>query len=341
MTAIDLMANAATTGEVAELSYARAITTALAEEMERDSRVFLMGQDVGRLGGVFGVTKGLQDRFGPDRVIDTAIVEHFIVGGAAGAAMAGMRPVAEVQFSDFLMLAGDETTNKLGKWRYIHGGRVALPVVVRAPMGAQGGVGAEHSQCLESVLWHSPGLRVVMPSTPADAKGLLKTAIRSDDPVIFLEHRRLYRTKGLVPADPEFLVPFGQAAVRAEGTDVTLVSWSAMVAECVTAAAQLAERGVSAEVLDLRTLQPLDRDTIERSVRKTGRAVIVHEAPRTAGPGAEIAAFLAEELFDALRAPVRRVAGYDTPIPQSAALEAMWLPSAPEIVEAAAEVVAW
>jgi len=324
-----------------ELSYARAITAALAEEMERDDRVFIMGQDVGRLGGVFGVTKGLQQRFGEDRVIDTAIVEHFIIGGAVGAALAGMRPVPEVQFSDFLVLAGDESTNKLAKWRFVHGGRFPIPVVVRAPMGAQGGVGAEHSQCLESIYWHTPGLEIVVPSTPADAKGLLKAAIRDDNPVIFFEHRRLYRTRGPVPTDPDFVIPLGLANVVRTGSDVTIISWSAMVAEALAAADVLAERGVSAEVLDLRTLQPLDREAIAASVRKTRRAMVVHEAPRTAGPGAEIAAFIAEELFDALDAPVRRVAGYDTPIPQSAYLESLWLPGSADVVKAAEELVRW
>ncbi|HRD99800.1 MAG TPA: alpha-ketoacid dehydrogenase subunit beta [Ilumatobacteraceae bacterium] len=329
------------TAEMVEMSYARAINAALAEEMERDERVFLMGQDVGKLGGVFGVTKGLQQRFGPQRVIDTAIVEHAIVGGAAGAAMAGMRPVAEVQFADFLLLAGDETASKLGKWRFMHGGRLTVPVVVRAPMGAQGGVGAEHSQCLEGVFWHTGGLRIVVPSTPADAKGLLKTAIRSDDPVLFFEHRRLYRARGPVPVDPDVVVPFGQAAVRRSGRDVTLVTWSALVEDCVRAAEQLAERGVSAEVLDLRTLQPLDRTSLAESIGRTGRVIVVHEAAKTAGPGAEIAAIVAEEFFPLLRAPVRRVCGYDAPVPQSGVLEAMWLPSVDEIATAAEELVAW
>src|SRR3954451_2635504 len=239
--------------------------------MTRDGRVFILGQDVGKLGGVFGVTKGLQGEFGADRVIDTAIVEHGIVGGAAGAALGGLRPVAEVQFADFLMLAGDETSNKLGKWRYMHGGVPVMPVVVRAPMGALGGVGAEHSQCLEGTFWHEPGLRIVVPFTPADAKGLLKTAIRSDDPVLFFEHRRLYWKKGDVPTSADFLVPFGEAAIRRSGTAVTIVSWSAMVQTALAAAEAAAERGVEAEVVDLRPLQPLDFDAIAASVKKTGR----------------------------------------------------------------------
>lgn len=341
MTAASTGLEEAISCDVEELSYARAINTALKEELERDDRVFVMGQDVGLLGGVFGVTRGLQDRFGPDRVIDTAIVEHFIVGGAVGAALAGMRPVAEVQFADFLILAGDETVNKLAKWRYMHGGRMTVPVVVRAPMGTHGGVGAEHSQCPEGIFWHTPGLRVVVPSTPADAKGLLKTAVRDDNPVIFFEHRGLYRSRGAVPRDPNLTVPFGLAATRVSGNDVTLITWSAMVDECVKAADIAARQGVSLEVLDLRTLQPLDRDSIERSVRRTGRVVVVHEAPRTMGPGAEIAAILTEEMFDALKAPVRRVAGYDTPIPQSLQLEAWWRPEAESIAAAAVELARW
>ncbi|MBI5090532.1 MAG: alpha-ketoacid dehydrogenase subunit beta [Actinobacteria bacterium] len=323
------------------ISYATAINRALAEEMTRDERVFLMGQDVGVLGGVFGVTQGLQQRFGGDRVIDTAIVEHGIVGGAAGAALGGMRPVAEVQFADFLMLAGDETSNKLGKWRYMHGGVPIMPVVVRAPMGALGGVGAEHSQCLEGTFWHEPGLRIVAPSTPSDAKGLLKTAIRSDDPVLFFEHRRLYWKKADVPTSAEFLVPFGQAAVRRSGSDVTIITWSAMVHTALEAAEAAASQGVDAEVLDLRTLQPLDFAAIATSVSKTGRVLIVHESALTMGPGAEIAALVADELFGHLDAPVRRLAGYDTPIPQAAELESQWYPGVERVTAAMVDLARW
>jgi pyruvate dehydrogenase E1 component beta subunit len=327
--------------EIERISYSTAINRALAEEMDRDERVFVMGQDVGVLGGVFGVTQGLQNRFGPNRVIDTAIVEHGIVGGAAGAAMAGMRPVAEVQFADFLMLAGDETANKLGKWRYMHGGVPIMPVVVRAPMGALGGVGAEHSQCLEGTFWHEPGLRIVVPSTAADAKGLLKTAIRSDDPVLFFEHRRLYWKKSDVPTSADHLVPFGQAIVRRAGTDVTIVSWSAMVHSAISAAEAAAQHGIDAEVIDLRTLQPLDFQTIATSVEKTGRVLVVHEAALTMGPGAEIAALVADQLFTHLDAPVRRLGGYDTPIPQSAVLEAQWYPSIERVTDALIELARW
>jgi pyruvate dehydrogenase E1 component beta subunit len=326
---------------VERISYATAINRALTEEMSRDERVFVMGQDVGQLGGVFGVTQGLQKTFGADRVIDTAIVEHGIVGGAAGAAMGGLRPVAEVQFADFLMLAGDETSNKLGKWRYIHGGVPTLPVVVRAPMGALGGVGAEHSQCLEGVFWHQPGLRIVVPSTPADAKGLLKSAIRCDDPVLFFEHRRLYWKKDDVPTSAEHLVPFGVAATRRAGEHVTIVTWSAMVHTALAAADQVAEHGVSVEVLDLRTLQPLDFDAVAASVTKTGRVLVLHEAVRTMGPGAEIAALVADRLFEHLDAPVRRLGGLDTPIPQAAELETQWYPSTDGVAAAILELARW
>lgn len=332
---------AAATGDVETRSYGQAINLALHQEMERDASTFVLGQDVGRMGGVYGITRNLQQAFGSQRVLDTAIVEHAIVGGAVGAALAGARPIAEVQFSDFLMLAGDEVTNKLAKWRFIHGGRLKLPVVVRAPMGATGGAGAEHSQCLEGVFWHTPGLKIVVPSTPDDARGLLKSAVRDDDPVIFFEHRRLYGLRGPVITHPDHTIPLGVAARPREGKDVSLICWSAMVHECLKAAEDLAAEGIDAEVLDLRTLQPLDRAAIAESVEKTGRAVVVSEAVRTAGPAAEIAAHIAEDLFGVLQAPVRRVCGYDTPIPQSAHLEAMWVPAPGDIAEAARQAVRW
>ena len=320
--------------ETEELTYAQAINHALAEEMRRDERVWLMGQDIAVMGGVFGVTRHLLDEFGPARVRDTAIVETFIVGGAAGAAMTGTIPVVELQFADFLFIAGDEVLNKLAKWRYMHGGKLELPVVVRAPMGIVGGVGAEHSQCPEAMLLNTPGLKIVLPSSPADAKGLLKTAIRDRNPVIFLEHKGLYRVKGQVPTDTEFLVPFGQASVRREGVDLTVIATGMMVDRSLEAAENLALEGIDVEVIDPRTLVPFDMETIARSVEKTSKVVVVHEAPRTGGAGGEIAARIQEELFFSLDGPVVRVAGADTPVPQSPILEQVVIPSVEVIAEA-------
>lgn len=323
------------------ITYAWAINHAIDEEMQRDPNVLLMGQDVGRMGGVFGVTRGLHDKYGDDRVRDVSIVEHFVVGGAVGAALGGLRPVAEVQFADFLLLAGDESFHKLAKWRYMHGGILTVPVVVRAPCGIQGGVGAEHSQSPEGHYWHTPGVKIAVPSTPADAKGLLKSAIRDDNPVIYFENRRLYRKKGVVPADPEVLVPFGEAVVRRPGTDVTVVAWSAMVDSALEAAEALEKDGVSVEVVDPRTLVPFDMERVAASVRKTSRLLVLHEASLTMGPGSEIAARAADELFEYLDAPVKRLAGADTPIPQNMALEPYCYPQTPEIVSALRDLVAW
>ena len=321
------------------IGYAWAINHALAEEMRRDERVWLMGQDVGRMGGVFGVTRGLLDEFGPDRVRDTTINETFIVGGAAGAAMTGTVPVVELQFADFLLIAGDEIFHKLAKWRYVHGGKLTLPVVVRLPTGVLGGAGAEHSASLEAMAMHTPGLKVVLPSTPADAKGLLKTAIRDPDPVLFFEHKGLYRTKGPVPSGDDHVVPFGQAAVRRAGDRLTIVATGLMVGRSLAAAEQLSADGIEAEVIDPRTLVPLDIDTIVESVQRTGRALVVHEAVRTAGAGAEIAAQISERAFFSLDAPVWRLGAIDTPLPQDPELEQLCIPSTAEIEAAARELL--
>ncbi len=339
MTEASATARAVETG-VTTINYGRAINQALAEEMRRDPRVWMMGQDVGRMGGVFGITRGLFDEFGPDRVRDTAINETFIVGGAAGAAMTGTIPVVELQFADFLLTAADEVFHKLAKWRYVHGGKLSLPVVVRAPTGVLGGAGAEHSQSLEAMCMHVPGLKVVLPATPADAKGLLKTAVRDPNPVIFFEHKGLYRVKGEVPEDPEFLVPFGQAAVRRQGSAVTVVATGLMVHRALEAASVLSGEGIEIEVIDPRTLVPLDMDTILASVQKTGRALIVHEAVRTAGAGAEIAARIGEEAFFALDAPIWRLGAVDTPIPQDPELEQLCIPQVDGIAEAVRSLVA-
>jgi acetoin:2,6-dichlorophenolindophenol oxidoreductase subunit beta len=321
------------------IGYAWAINHALAEEMRRDERVWIMGQDVGRMGGVFGVTRGLFDEFGPERVRDTTINETFIVGGAAGAAMTGTVPVVELQFADFLLIAGDEVFHKLAKWRYVHGGRLSLPVVVRLPTGVLGGAGAEHSASLEAMAMHTPGLKVALPATPADAKGLLKSAIRDPNPVLFFEHKGLYRTKGPVPADDEHLVPFGLADVRREGDALTIVATGLMVGRALEAAERLAADGLDAEVIDPRTLVPLDIETILASVEKTSRALVVHEAVRTAGAGAEIAAQIGERAFFSLDAPVWRLGAIDTPLPQEPELEQLCIPSVDDITAAARELV--
>ena len=316
------------------LGYARAINEALAEEMRRDTRVWMMGQDIGKMGGVFGLTRGLQEEFGPSRVRDTAINETFIVGGAAGAALGGTIPVVELQFADFALTAADEIFHKLAKWRYMHG-QFNMPVVVRLPSGVVGGAGAEHSQSLETLGMHVPGLKVAVPATPADAKGLLKSAIRDPDPVLFFEHKGLYRTKGPVSDDPELLVPFGVANVVRQGRSMTLVASGLMLGRALEAAERLAGEGLDLEVIDPRTLVPLDIETVIRSVEKTHRLLVVHEAVRTAGFGAEIAQQVQERAFFALDAPVWRVAGKDTPLPQDPGLEQLCIPSTDEIADAA------
>jgi pyruvate dehydrogenase E1 component beta subunit len=325
--------------ETQVIGYGWAINHALAEEMRRDERVWIMGQDVGRMGGVFGVTRGLLDEFGPARVRDTTINETFIVGGAAGAAMTGTIPVVELQFADFLLIAGDEIFNKLAKWRYVHGGRLTLPVVVRLPTGVIGGAGAEHSASLEAMAMHTPGLKVVLPATPADAKGLLKTAIRDPSPVLFFEHKGLYRVKGPVPVGDDHLVPFGEALVRRSGGTLTVVATGLMVGRALEAADALAAEGIEAEVIDPRTLVPLDIETILQSVEKTSRALVVHEAVRTAGAGAEIAAQIGERAFFHLDAPVWRLGAIDTPLPQDPELEQLCIPSVDDIAAAARELV--
>jgi len=321
------------------ISYARAINQALAEEMRRDERVWMMGQDIGRMGGVFGVTRGLFEEFGAARVRDTTINETFIVGGAAGAAMTGTIPVVELQFADFMLIAGDEMFHKLAKWRYVHGGRATLPVVVRLPTGVVGGAGAEHSQSLEVLPMHVAGLKVVLPATPADAKGLLKTAIRDPGPVLFFEHKGLYRTRGPVPADPDFTVEMGRAVIRRPGRTVTLVATGMMVLRALEAAERLAADGIEVEVIDPRTLVPLDIETIVESVERTSRALIVHEAARTAGAGAEIAAQIQERAFFSLDAPVWRLGATDTPIPQDPELEQLCLPSSAGIEAAVRQLL--
>ena len=312
---------------------AQAINEALAEELARDETVFVMGEDVAGFGGVFGVTKGLLDTFGPKRVFDTPLSETLIAGAAVGAAMTGLRPVAELQYSDFLGIAMDEVYNKAAKWRYMHGGRVSVPMVIRAPEGAKGGGGAEHSQSPGGWFQSAFGMYVLMPSNPADAKGLLKSAIRDPNPVLFLEHKALYNRRGPVP-DGEHLVPIGVAATVRPGSDVTVVAWGSLVGRSVTAAERLAADGVDVEVIDPRGIRPLDLDAILASVERTGRLVLVHEAPAPGGPGAEVAAVVAERAIDVLQAPIVRVTTPDTYFPQSVHLERMMLPTDDDVVAA-------
>ncbi len=316
------------------LTVAEAICEGLREEMERDPRVFLMGEDVGSIGGIFATSRGLLEKFGPERVRETPISEASIVGYAIGAAVAGMRPVVECGgFVDFLALTMDQLVNQAAKLRYMFGGKGTVPIVVRAAQGAGVKLAAQHSQSLEAWFAHVPGLVVVSPSTPADAKGLLLAAIRNPNPVIFLEHKMLYFVKGDVP-DGEGLEKIGVAARRREGTDVTLVSYSLMTHRCLEAADLLGQRGISCEVLDLRTIRPWDRETVLASVRKTHRLVVVHEAVKSFGASAEVAATVMEEAFDDLDAPVVRVGAHDIPIPFNEALERETVPTVERIVEA-------
>ncbi|MBA2564660.1 MAG: alpha-ketoacid dehydrogenase subunit beta [Gemmatimonadetes bacterium] len=316
-----------------------ALNEALHSEMERDDRVVVLGEDVGKVGGVFRVTEGLQAKFGEERVIDTPLAENGIIGAAIGMALYGLRPVPEIQFVDFIYPAFDQIVSELAKFRYRSGGQYPAPVVVRTPYG--GGIkgGHYHSQSPEAFFVHTAGLQVVIPSTPADAKGLLTSAIRGEDPVIFLEPKRLYRTlKGEVP-DGEHLVPIGQARVVREGNDLTLIGYGAMMQECLDAAERAVKEGIDVELIDLRTLMPFDWKAIQASVVKTGRIVIVHEAPRTCGFGAEIAALVAERAILHLEAPVRRVAGFDTPFPYT--LEKLYMPDAPRVLDAIRETAAF
>ena len=307
--------------------------------MLRDKRVFLLGEDIGRYwGGAFKVTKGLAEEFGDERVRDTPISESAIVGVAIGAAITGMRPVAEIMFGDLTTLAMDQIANQAAKLRYMFGGQTSVPLVIRTPFGGGVNIAAHHSQCLEAWFMHVPGLYVAVPSTPYDAKGLLKTAIRGENPVIFCEHKLLYPVEGEVPEE-DYTVPFGTAAVRREGTDVTIVATLYMVHKALEAAEKLENEGVSVEVVDPRTLVPLDKEAIIRSVKKTGRLVVVSEDCKTAGVTAEISAVVAEEALDYLDAPIKRVAAADTPIPFSPPLENFVIPDENRIIKAVKEIV--
>jgi pyruvate/2-oxoglutarate/acetoin dehydrogenase E1 component len=321
-----------------DMTYAQAIRSALADEMRRDERVILLGEDIALYGGAFRVTQGLADEFGTERVINTPISENSFVGVAVGAALTGLRPVVEIMFMDFVALAMDQIVNHAAKLHYIYGGQARVPLVVRCPAGAGRGYGASHSQSLEAWFVHTPGLKVVAPSTPRDARGLLRAAIRDDNPVIFIENKLLYGVKGDVP-DADEPMPLGQAAVAREGDDVTLIAYSRMTALALEAADALAEGGMSCEVLDLRTLAPLDEEAILASAAKTSRVVIVEEDTRRGGVGAEVAAVIADRGYGALDSPIRRVACDDVPIPCSPTLEQAILPSVDKIVAAVESLI--
>ena len=323
-----------------ELTYAQALREAMTLEMRRDEDVFLMGEDIGVYGGAFGVTAGMLEEFGPERVRETPISEAAIVGAAAGAAVTGMRPIAEIMFSDFLTIAMDQLVNQAAKMRYMFGGTAKVPMVVRAPAGSGTGAAAQHCQSPEAWFCNVPGLKVVIPSTPSDAKGLLTAAIRDDNPVLFLEQKLLYKTTGPVP-EGEYIVPLSKAAVHRTGTDITIITYGRMLPMCLKAAEELEARyGVSAEVVDPRTLVPLDKETIIASAKKTGRVLIVHEACQTGGFGGELAAVIAEsDAFYRLKAPIRRYGGLDVPIPFSPVLEARAVPDKDGVIQRAVELV--
>jgi pyruvate dehydrogenase E1 component beta subunit len=321
------------------MTFAQALNDAHKVEMTRDPNIYVAGEDVGVYGGIFGVTAGLLDQFGDKRVKDTPITESAIVGTAVGAATVGLRPVIELMFVDFIGVALDQLYNQAGKMKYMFGGKAKIPMVMRTSCGAGIGAAAQHSQCLEALFMHLPGLKVVMPSTPYDAKGLLIEAIRDDNPVVFLEHKLLYAVEGEVP-EGDYTISFGQADIKREGRDVTVVATSNMVHTALSAAEKLAGNGISVEVVDPRTLYPLDEEGIIESVKKTHRLVIVHEEVKFAGSGAEIAALVAEKAFDYLDAPILRVGAPFCPVPFSQPLEQAFVPSEQQLIDAVKKVMA-
>lgn len=316
-----------------EIMYRDGLREAIDEEMARDSTVFIIGEGIADRGGSYKVTEGLLAKYGPGRVRDTPIAEAGMIGVGVGAAIAGARPIVEILYVDFAMLGMDMLVNQAAKFRLMTGGEGRVPFVMRTQGGTGGGVAAQHSQSLEALFYHIPGLKVVMPSTPADAKGLLKYALRQDDPVMFLEHKHLYMTKGLVP-DGEHIVEFGKAAIRREGKDVTLIAWSNMVPRTLEAAEELAKSGIDAEVIDPRTLVPLDKEAILASVAKTNRVVIVQEAVRRGGVASDIASIIQEEAFYDLDAPIEIVAGLNIPIPFNLELEKASVPQKDDVIAA-------
>ena len=323
---------------MAELMYREALNLALFEEMRRDPLVFTMGEGIAERGGSYKVTEGLFKEFGPERVLDTPISEASFTGCGVGAALVGTRPVVEILFIDFTGLIMDQIINQAAKYEFMSGGQGKVPMVLRTQGGAGNGLAGQHSQSLEALFYHIPGLKVVMPSTPYDAKGLLKASIRDDDPTIFIEHKLLYMTIGEVP-EADYIVPLGQADIKRSGDDITLVTYSYMTLKCLEAAETLAAEGISVEVVDLRTLTPLDKETILESVEKTGRAIVVHEAVKRGGIGGDIVSMIMEEAYDDLDGPVKRICGKNTTIPYNLELEKACVPSVEEIIEGILEMV--
>ncbi|SFE12227.1 pyruvate dehydrogenase E1 component beta subunit [Lentibacillus persicus] len=322
-----------------EITYSEAVREALSQEMRKNDDVYILGEDIGVYGGAFGVTRGMIEEFGPDRIRNTPISEAGIAGAAVGSALTGMRPIVELQFSDFITIAMDQMANQAAKIRYMYGGKGHVPMVLRTPSGSGTGAAAQHSQSLEAWVAHIPGLKVVQPSTGYDAKGLLKAAIDDDNPVIFYEHKTLYGTKSDVPEE-QYSIPLGQAAIKREGTDVTIVAYAVMVPRALEAAKELEKEGISVEVVDPRTLVPLDKETIVKSVSKTGRVVVAHEAVKRGGYGGEIASMIAEsDAFDFLDAPIKRLGGAESPIPYNPELEKAHVPQVPDLIQAVKETL--
>ncbi|RDZ12805.1 alpha-ketoacid dehydrogenase subunit beta [Priestia megaterium] len=322
-----------------EITYLEAVREAMSQEMRQNEDVFILGEDIGVYGGAFGVTRGMIEEFGPERVRNTPISEAAIAGGAVGAALTGMRPILELQFSDFITIAMDQLVNQAAKTRYMFGGKGKVPMVVRTPAGSGTGAAAQHSQSLEAWMAHIPGLKVVQPSNAYDAKGLLKAAMDDDNPVIFYEHKLLYRTQCDVPEE-QYSIPLGKADIKREGKDVTIVATAIMVHKALEAATELEKEGIDVEIIDPRTIVPLDEEAIIESVKKTGRLIVVHEAVKRGGFGGEIASMIAEsEAFDYLDSPIKRLGGLAVPIPYNPTLEKAVIPQVPDIVEAVKETV--
>ena len=321
-----------------EITYLEAVREAMTQEMERDPRVFMIGEDIGEYGGAFQVSYGMLEKFGKERILDTPITELALTGAATGAALIGMRPIAEIMFMDFTTLASEQLVNQAAKLRFMFGGQSTVPMVLRTPAGSGTGAAEHHSQSFENWFVHVPGLKVVMPTTPYDVKGLLISSIRDDNPVVFIEHKLLYKTKGDVPEEP-YEIPLGKADIKRDGKDLTIVATSIMVQRSLQAAEELAKEGIDIEVVDPRTLRPLDTETIVNSVKKTGKVMIVHEAVKTGGFGGELAGVIAEsEAFGYLEAPIIRLAGREVPIPYNRNLEQKAVPQVEDIIEKAREL---
>ncbi|HHU89490.1 MAG TPA: alpha-ketoacid dehydrogenase subunit beta [Clostridiaceae bacterium] len=320
-------------------TYAQAIRDVIAEEMRKNDKVFIMGEDIAKQGGIFGCTRGLLDEFGSERVRNTPISEAGFVGAGIGAACAGMRPIVELMYMDFTYVSMDQLLNQAAKIRYMFGGKATVPMVIRGQQGIGRGNGGQHSQCVEQFFMHIPGMKVAMPSSPSDAAGLLRTAIRDNNPVMFFEHKALYATKGEVPDDPEFAIPFGKANVLKEGKDVTIIGTHLYASKAMNVAKTLEAEGIDVEVIDPRTLVPMDTETMINSVKKTGRAVVVHEAHRTGGPGAEIASIITEGAFKYLDAPVIRLGAKQCTLPFNLGLENAVVPQEDDIIRAVKAVL--